>query len=156
MSWATVRAAIKTELEAVAGITGGAGVVTDFSPHAIKPSDFRTFFGDASAEAVNGWTITRTALLEADEEPGHRVVRTHIVRIDGYGHIATNGSTELAFQDIVDAVLVKLRGNLAVWIEQPERAPMVASARAIDDVEIGGKLCHHVGITLDVEEFILI
>lgn len=154
MSYATIRGAIKTALEAVAGITGGAGIVTAFLPHITRREDFETFY--VAGGVVNGWTITRQGLEDNQQDAGFRYQNVHRVLVSGYAQVkvGTADTGEEAFQDLVDAVHLAIRGSVAIWVAQPEDNENAIQSQIITPVMFSDVLCHKVEMRFGVEEFV--
>lgn len=150
MSLATIRTALKAAIESVTDV----GVVTDFEPLATRQEHFETYFKAPALAYVQGWTITREATLER----GHVTQANqsaHLMVIRGYRALSIDGSTEKAFQDLVEAVRARLR------LEQRDQLGGVAmvdppSVRIFQPLTFAGYLVHYVEITLRCVESLTI
>ena len=153
MSYATIRDAIKDELELVAGISGNDGIVQTFEPHTTRIEEFKTFFEAPNTNLINGWTISREAVATLQQSDGFRFSRTHSIIVRGRMALQTDGSTELVFQDLIDAILDAFDGNQVIWVKQPEensQGPQVD----IQETEVhGSMLVHMCEMRFEVEEF---
>lgn len=147
MSWATVVAAVKTELEAVSGISGGAGKVLDHDPLATRPDDFVSTFKGSSI--LNAWIITRESYQEQQTRAGHRFVKRHGVLVRGFQPMSET-PRDLSFQALVDGIADRLRGKAAVWAIQPTE-PMSLDCRITEEMW-SDVLCHKAEIRFSVEE----
>ena len=115
MSWALIRAEIKTLLEAVTNI----GQVHDTLRHSTTWEEMFARYKDDSQGRLLAWELTRDGEgleLEAvgnavSVEPFYR--RTHNVLIIGYMALKEDDTnpSEKTFQDLVEAVVTKLRQN---------------------------------------------
>ena len=153
MSYATIRAAIKSELELVVGIATGAGIVQLFEPHTIRIEEFKTFFAAPVGGLINGWTISRESVATLQQSDGFRFSRTHSIIVRGRMALQTDGSTEETFQDLIDAILDAFDGNQVVWVKQPEENSQGIQVD-IQETEVhGSMLVHMCEMRFEVEEF---
>lgn len=153
MSYSTIRAAIKTALEAVAGISGGAGKVVDHEPEVVTPESYVTNFANTAGTAINGWTITRTRVVENQQDPGFRFQRVHDILVRGRFGLQESSGSEAAFQDLVEAVMLAIRGSVSVWAEHPEDSEQAIQSEAVGHEMHGPFLVHLVEMRFSVEEF---
>lgn len=141
-------------LEGVTGIASSAGVVQDFDPHVTRIEDFITYFGRSDGDAINGWTVSRGAVEEEEQEPGFRYRILHSYVIKGHFGLKNPGeTTEQAFQDLVDAVQTAIRGDRTIWVQHPELSDRAVSSTLITTETKGSFLIHTATMRLDVEEF---
>lgn len=153
MSYATIRTALKTAIEAVPGISGGDGSVQDHEPHVTRLEDYISKFGNTAGTAINGWTITRERLQETMQDPGFRFQLIHEVVVRGrFGVMETSG-TEVTFQDLIDAVASAVRGSVTIWVECPEDSDNALQAEIIGHESHGSFLVHLAELRFSVEEF---
>lgn len=153
MSYATILSSIKTAIEAVTGITGGAGVVRDFQPHVTRIEDFSTEF-EGTTE-VNGWTISRERRAERQLDDGFRFTIVHDIIVRGYGPSFKTGAAdteESTLQNLVDAVCDAIRGSVTIWVEHPEENPQAIQVEVIGPVVFGSVLVHSCEMRFSVEE----
>ncbi len=153
MSYATIRAAIKSELEDVVGITGGLGIVQTFEPHVARIEDVKTFFTGINSNLVNGWTISRESVTTLQGSDGFRFSRTHSIIVRGRFVLQTDGSTEETFQDLIELVLDKFDGNQIIWVKQPEENSQGPQVDIQETELLGSILVHLCEIRFEVEEF---
>lgn len=156
MSFSTVRSAIKTALEGVAGIAAGAGKVQDHEPQVITPESYVTDFANAAGTAINGWTITRTRVVERQQDPGFRFQRVHDFLVRGRFGLQESTATETTFQNLIEAVMVAIRGSVSIWAEHPEEADQGVQSELVGHEMHGPFLVHLVEMRFSVEEFELI
>ena len=154
MALSDIRAAIATALAAVPGV----GVVNAWEPHVVREEDLRTFFVAPSLGYVLGWSITREATVETDDEEYGGVAEVdgaqdvfedaaHRLVIRGYRAIDNKGATEESFQDLVEAIRDRLRqamraqyGDVTTQVEAPQ-------VRVFEPREFAGVLVHYVELT---------
>lgn len=152
MALENIRNAIKATLEGVAQI----GVVTDFEPWATRREQFLTYFKSGPLAYLQGWTITRESSAEEKLSQERRNKRRHLMVIRGYRALDQDGSTEKAFQDLVETVCGALRAKeldqlpdagvpTALLVGPP--SVRIAEARTFSDF-----LVHYVEIIMPVTE----
>jgi len=156
MSYATVRAAIKTALEAVTGITGGAGRVQDHHPQLTRKEDYIAKLGNTAANLINGWTISRQSFAERNQDAGFRYQIVHDILVRAYHSMNTDGTTETTFQDLLDTAALAIRGSVAIWVDHPEDEENAMQGEIIAPVTFGSWMLHHAQIKFRVEEFVVI
>jgi hypothetical protein len=147
MALENIRTAMKTALLEVPGI----GVVTDHEPLATRKEDFEGFFKHADLPYVQGWTITRESTGErASSTAATR--RDHLMVVRGYRAIGATGATEKAFQDLVEAVCVRLRREL-----RDQYGGIAAASpptvRVVEPRSFAGYLVHYVEIAQTCSEW---
>lgn len=153
MSYATIRAAIKTAIEAVPGISGGDGNVTDHEPHVTRLEDYVSTFGNTAGNLINGWSISRERLQETMQDPGFRFQLIHEVVVRArYGLMEVSG-TEVTFQDLLDAVALAIRGSISIWAECPEDSENAMQIEIIGHEMHGSFFVHLAELRFSVEEF---
>lgn len=150
MSLATLRTGLQSLL---AGITD-IGVVTDYEPFVQREEDFRTYFYDAPADRILGWTITRESTSERDKDNA-TTWRNHAMVIRGYAPVGQKGFTEKAFQDLIEDICDAVRaqqlpqlvgfGVTSVTFVGPPQVRLVEARQFFD------KLVHYVEITIACE-----
>ena len=150
MSFATIRAEVKTILEAVSGI----GRVHDFIRHT-------TFWNELGKEhtekqIVNDWEITRIAIVQnlaavqtqIAAEPTFDDI--HTVQITGRMGLQDNSESEKTFQSLVDGVITALRKNPD--LNQTVVKSIQPINTTIDHDNFNGILVHQAIITFDAQE----
>lgn len=155
MSWATVRAALKTRLEAVSGVENVHGQLR-YDHDGLDEDKFEELFIGAG-EVVNTWQFTRTTRT-AQRSPDLSTVTKvqHAVTLRGNRSVVDPGTgttnTEDGFQDTIDAICDNLDdgdrtlGGVAITHSIPQ-AGQIGHAMFYNSV-----LCHDVSITFTVEE----
>lgn len=154
MSLATIR----TALAAAVGQVASVGVVTDYEPLATREEDFKAFFLSSALGYVQGWTVTRESTEEFGlGEDGASLEQNwanHLMVTRGYRAVGSAGSTEKAFQDLVEAVRTRLRteqknqlGGQAAIVGPP-------NARIVEARTFGGYLVHYAEITVLCREMV--
>jgi hypothetical protein len=150
MALSNIRTEIKAKLETVTNV----GVVNDFEPHAARQEDFETYFRKPELGYILGWSITRESTTERDFVTEQNMA-AHLMVIRGYRALETGGSTEKAFQDLIETVRVTLRK------EQRDQLGLVnqgvvfvgpPQVRIVEPRMFGGFLVHYCEITLVVQE----
>lgn len=149
MSWATVRAALATRVDAVTGITN----VHQFIRYTDDGSETAAFGALFVASGVlQAWLITRTGMrTEVCEDDDNRYRRRHDVEIQGVYALKDSTSTENTFQGLLDAMEADLRtgdrtiSSTCLTHTLPEFSP-------INHVSFQGVLCHGATIRFTVEE----
>ena len=148
MPLSEIRSAIKTTLDAVASI----GVVTDYEPLARRQEDFERFFVNATLGLVRGWTITREASPETVRNQARVNDRRHLMVIRGYQAIGADGTTEKAFQDLVETVCDALRVKHNDQLNTTAREIGPPSVRVLEPRVFSEYLVHYVEIAMPVIE----
>lgn len=149
MSYTTILALIKTQLEAVTGI----GVVHDY----FRYSDDLEKLGRELFER-NGifhtWMISRVS-VEAEALTSFQVERTHAFDLWGYYQVNDSEATEKTFQALCDTVMNKFDADENVVLSASEDQPVPAQLVNFDiAVEFMGVLVHRAQIRLNIfEEF---
>ncbi len=156
MSYATIRAAIKTAMEAVTGIVNDQGKVHEFHPKFNRAENFEKFFKAAANNQVNGWSIARERTTERQQDSGFRYQIIEDILVRGYNGINKDGSSDLAFQDLIDAIKTALRGSLLIWVEQPEDEDNAIQVDITNQQMFGSYLVHYCEMRFRVEEFVII
>lgn len=148
MALADIRAALKTTLETVPAI----GVVTAYEPLATRKEHFEAYFKHAALAYMQGWTITRESSAEMTRTQARTNDRRHLMVIRGYRALASQGASEAAFQDLVEAVSDALRakendqlGGTADLVGPP-------SVRIFEPRDFAGYLVHYVEIVYPASE----
>ena len=151
MSEATVRASIKTLLDAVSNI----GNVYDIEPFADTWDVFLDRFKAtiSSTDMIRGWTISCEAIgAEGQIASGARStanVHAYTYRIRGYQGFDYDTSTEKVFLIVVLAVMAALDGGIvsgAVFNANLAQLPIY------EPRTFGGVLCHYAEIEQTVWE----
>ncbi len=149
MSLATIRSAIKAALETVSNV----GTVTDFEPYVLREEDLKRYFKPTDSVPFRGWTITRESTTERDITSESNF-SMHLFVIRGYQALNSEGATEKEFQDLIEAVRVRLRqeevglfGQICQFVAPPN--VRIVEARTFTDV-----LVHYCEITLPCTEHV--
>lgn len=158
MSVSTIIAAVKAVLEATAGISGGAGTVSDHEPRSERWEDLKTHFTNSTDTLINGWTVSRDGLDDVQEDgSGRRFLRTHAIRVKGYYGLkeASPTSSEETFQALVDAVHAAIIASTTIWVDQPEREPKTIST-SITHTTLQNAVVHFAELRFGVDEITVI
>lgn len=153
MSLATIRAAIRAKLEAVADI----GRVHDYERFAKEPAPFLALYKDPRDGRLRGWWFDRVSTRELDRDTG-TVRRIHTWRITGYLGLEDADATGKSLQDLVEAITDAFRSDrtlggtvLDLRDMTVEDAPAGVQVDAIDTVMLAGVLCHRAQLRLTTE-----
>ncbi len=103
MSYATIRAELKTVLESVTDVA----VVHDYLRWTNDRSRLLQLYKNNGR--INAWEFTRTRNEREQLETGNRFRSTHFMLIKGYFSLKDDAASELTFQDLVEAVADKLQ-----------------------------------------------
>ncbi len=153
MAYSTIRAAIKTALEGVAGITAPDGKVIDHEPQVIDDQAYFTNFISGSGTKINAWTITRDRKTEIMQDPGFRFQVIHEIVVRARYGLQESSGSEVVFQDLIDSVCSALRADLTIWVECPEDSENAIQVELIDHEMHGPYLVHIAELRFNVEEF---
>jgi len=145
MSWATLRAEVKTTLEGVVA----PAVVHDYQRYTHDMGQFLALF-KTPAGVISGWTITREGIGEADSDHTSNDTQ-HRIKIRGYYGLKDAEASELVFQDLVDSVVTAFRGNYGLNGQANHTTPM--QAPVIDLRMFGAVLCHYCELTMTAVEY---
>ena len=153
MSLADIREQIKVVLSGVPGI----GVVHDYDRLATDWNTFLNFYKDVDGR-INGWTITRDAtperwLTNIDYE------RVFELAIRGYYGLQDSAASEIAFQDLVEGVCDKFRGNDTLNGTCETTCPEFGGMAGRSGIQVviveprffGGVLCHYCELRLGAQ-----
>ncbi|MBW8034220.1 MAG: hypothetical protein FVQ79_00705 [Planctomycetes bacterium] len=144
---ADVRAAIKTKIGAVAGIT--AANVHDYERFDKDIKGMREFY-EVSGK-INGWFIRRIRTSERSPYEGRWIVVSRW-RIQGYYSLVDSNATEKTFDDLVEAIRDAFRtdetlgGIIDSTVEGNEAGIQVEDS---GHVILTGVLCHSVRLALN-------
>jgi len=143
VSYAQIRAAIKSVMESVPGV----GAVYDYLRWTADPATYEALF--VSGGHVRFWTISRASVDDARRYT-EQVDEVHTVVLRGYLGLDDASASEKTFQDLVDSVRAALRENYtlggAAWNSGPEMHT------AVEHRQFGDVLCHYCEITFPVRE----
>ncbi len=154
----TIRDAIKTVLDSVSNI----GNVNDFKPSFKRKKDLETFLGfdsggPAGIDQIRGWSITRVARTEDEQDHRTRFKNIHTFEIEGWMSLNNSKKTEETFQVLLDAISDAIRGSSGsggIWEEDPESdVDQAVNWDPIDEVIKSDVFCHHAVGTMQVSEF---
>lgn len=145
MSEVTVRAKIKTMLEAVTGI----GKVYGYRRWANDDGDFISLFKDTTSGRILGWMISREKcaaeyLDNAEEEA------THGYLLQGYMGLKDADQTEILFNALIELVRAKFRLDFSLGDTAEQAGPV--SVDLIETRVFGNVLCHCAELRLPVKE----
>lgn len=144
MSESAIRTEIKTILNGITGI----GKVHDYERFAVDERKFLDFFKDTSSGKIFGWEITRDNIKT--EKITQKFKFTHGFVIKGYYGLQDSSASEIFFQAVVDAILIKFIGTNITGTEgfiKPQ-SPVIQARM------FGGVLCHYSEIKFDVIEIV--
>ncbi|OGL68814.1 MAG: hypothetical protein A3J27_12115 [Candidatus Tectomicrobia bacterium RIFCSPLOWO2_12_FULL_69_37] len=160
---------IAAELEAVADV----GRVHLYQRYAADLSKYLDFFRWAAPDGrsqIRGWVVTRESAREAlgsaaSSQPGGFVPagvnrRVHTFLLFGVMGLEDGTQSEVAFQDLVEAVCDRFRDNRALRLLGPEGEPRAATLERlqpprVDSVEVrrfGAVLCHAAEVRVEAVE----
>lgn len=144
MGLAEITAEIKTILEAVPGI----GVVHEYERFAAEWGKFLEFFKDADGR-INGWTIgLRKIPVEREFIP--TVLRKHDFVLRGYYGLNDAAASELAFRNLVEAILDAFQDVDTLNDTVLDSGPM--QVEKIEPRLFGKVLCHCAVLTIEARE----
>lgn len=157
MNLADIREQIRVILAGVPGI----GVVHDYERLSTDWNKYLDLYKDSGGR-INGWTVSRFKTPERTHSQGGGMTRTHQFIIRGIYGLKDADATELAFQDLVEAICVAFRAadtlNGACFTCTPtEGAPDGAAGIQVEIVEprmFGGVLCHYAELHLYAQELL--
>lgn len=153
MALSTIKSNLKTALEAVTGI----GQVHDYIRNWSGTN--KTFFHlFESSKKVHAWQITRRKTPEKGINTNNSNERRHEILIFGVYGVNDLNASEKTFQDLIEAICVKLRD------EAKQPAPLSGAVLRmgwpqVETVEFrfwNGRLVHACDIGLWVDEYIII
>lgn len=128
MSEATVRAQVKTLLEAVSGI----GAVHDYERFSRSPAKWLELM--RSSGIVNGWEIHRAKTPSfRDNHPTMK--RSHNFMISGIYELDDANESEKTFQAIIEAIYGKFRDNHTIGGTCINSDPLQVGDVSIDIIE---------------------
>ena len=160
---------IVAEVGAVANI-GRVHLYQRYAADLAKYLDFFRWTAPDGRSQVRGWVLTREAAREglgsaASSQPGGFVPagvnrRAHTFLLFGVMGLEDGTGSELAFQDLVEAVCDRFRDNRALRLLDAQGAPRVATLERlqpprVDAVEarrFGAVLCHAAEIRIEAVE----
>lgn len=152
MSYQGIRDALASRLGAVSGVYN----VQKFHRHhksGFDDSAFKSLF--LQSQELSAWRMTRTAVSnEQCPDSDNVVIRQHSIEIQGLHGLRDGESSELEFQDLVDAVLNDLcNGDRTLGGAAKTHA--LPQVQRITPVIFYGILAHEAILTLTVEENIV-
>lgn len=156
MSYETIRDSIKTAIEAVAGITGGAGKTIDHEPNVILRENYIDTFANSAGTIINGWTIDLVAIRTVQQDPGFRFQRIYDFLVRGRFGLQESTSSKKTFADLVDDVELALLGSVAIFVEHPEDSEQAVQTEIVGEITHGPFLVHIAEMRFSVEEFTVI
>lgn len=145
MSEASIRAAIKTEMNTVTGI----GIVHDYQRWAANLKDFLDLmlFTAGTSKKIFGWMITRTSAEVMRIGNNFRV--THNYKLIGLYGLKDAAASEKLLNLVIESLVSKLVNLEISGAQNPIGLPKVG---LIGHKSFGGVLCHWVEITFSVSE----
>jgi len=142
---ATIRAAIKTRLLAVANI----GKVNDYERYAGQMSDLKAQYVAtiAGSDQLRGWHIRRLDYKEIFVDVGRWVCHTHW-RVRGFMALNDANASEKVFDDLIEAACDAFRaddtlGGTVLTCIDPDSSESGLALAASQPVLFAGVLCHH-------------
>lgn len=138
---AVIRRAIAEKMRTVAGV----GVVHEYERYAKTERDFRALYGNN--DVLLGWHIRR---VSRREKLGFNEVECGW-EIRGFRSLSDADASELAFDDLVDAVLDAFRDDVrlgGVLLTPRDDADAVPTLQDSGPVMFCGVLCHSVRLKL--------
>lgn len=152
MSWANIRGALKTAIDAVSGTEN----VYEFRRHSNKgfnDDSFRDLFAvtDGSQERLEGWFIEHKGMSQAQcEDADSTVKRTHRVEVFGFRSLVDADSTANTWSALVEAIFNALNATPRTLSDNclTYSLPQVD----IDTSIFYDHLCHTARVTMEIEE----
>lgn len=149
MSEATIRAAIKTKVEAISNI----GMVYDYERWATDWSAYLDLFKTTigGSNVIRGWTITCQSFPQKQITFGRNVERTYTYKLRGYFGLDDSAASEKTAMVVVEDVAEAFNdtrfdaSNDQVWNDP-------ANLEIFEPRLLGDVLCHYAEITLEVTE----
>ena len=145
MSEAAIIAQLKTILEGVSGI----GTVYAYEPYTPDLRRFKELF--VAGGRVNAVTVTREA-TRAVERTNTQVERQHRFVIRWYYAVDTEGTTETAFQALLEAAFTALLDNYTLGGTAETSTPLQVDS--VRPVMFAGVLCHRAEMSLEAQELV--
>lgn len=144
MSEVTIRAGIKTELDAISGI----GKVYNRLRWANDWQALLKLFKTVG-DKINAWMITRIQ-LEAETSNKTNDTATHKYKIIGFYGFRDADATEIVFNALIESIRAAFRANYKLSGAAFDTEPMQVAI--IDLREFGGVLCHYCELTYEAQE----
>lgn len=151
-----IAAAIKTEIEAVAGV----GPVHSRPRHTFEPDKFLELFRRDTDGLINTWLIDIPETPTEEDAAGFLFLYRRRVTVDGWFGGFKDGAftdfldgpeTTTEMRTLIDAVVSKLLGNTAVFGTAPLNTPRDLVPSPNEIAPFGNRLLHHVHIEFEVE-----
>lgn len=147
VSLIAIKAAVVAAVKAVDGAGDNAYY---YQPYVKTDAALKATFGQANGPLL-GWTVARESTAARDRTVGG-VEETHLLVLRGYHAINEDGTSELAFEALVEAVRAALRSNrtltFTAFITNPPPSVRTAEARMYC-----GVLVHYAEIALYAQEY---
>lgn len=156
MPYESIRAAIKTAIEAVSGISGGAGKVTDYEPNVITRENYIDLFSNTAQTRINGWTIDLQRTRTIQQDPGFRFQKIYEFIVRGRYGLQESSTSKKTFADLVDDVEEAIKGKVTIWVEHPEDNSEAIQTEILQETTHGPFLVHECEMRFSVEEFSVI
>jgi hypothetical protein len=147
-TYTTILGAIKTKLEAVTGITGGAGKVYDYQRLSTEWNHFLGLFKTTGSK-IHGWIITR---VSTDEQlmTNYQSRRVFTFLLRGYMSVDDSEESEKDFQDIVENICTDFRKDMDLGIgstiepgdDEHTNGIGVVQVKTVEARKFGAVLCH--------------
>ncbi len=153
MTFATIRAEVKTVLDTVAGI----GKTHDFLRHAVFWDDYFTKYKDT--DKINAWEISRLSQEEEIESvqnlsgssPTFR--DTHVIIIRGYRSLDDSVTKEKTFLALIDSIIAAFRATDDIQLLNGKLiVPLMISVPVIEHRLFGSVLVHFAEIQIVASE----
>jgi hypothetical protein len=145
---ADIREAIAQSLETIPDI----GVVHRYERYANQQGAIAQLY--QWGNQLRGWHIRRVALTERQPDEAPDVTTEWEIR--GYMALADAGASELAFDDLIDAIRAKFRADLTIGgTVATTQAEGITGIQLRDSgpVLFGGMLCHKAVLRLVTRQF---
>jgi hypothetical protein len=147
-TYTTILGAIKTKLEGVTGITGGAGKVYDYQRFSTEWNHFLGLF-KTTGNKIHGWNLTRVSTEEI-LQTNNRSERVFVFKIRGYMTIEDAEESEKDFQDIVENICAAFRADMDLGIgstieagdDEHTNGIGVVQVQIVEARSFGGTICH--------------
>lgn len=146
MAYETILAKIKSEIEEISLI----GVVHAYRRYSKDWTTFLSLYRPTGKTYIRGWEISRTATSEIYDDVNITSRRTYTFLIRGWMQLEDADNSEDAFQDFLELICDKFRGNPTldgvVTLVNPIQITLVEQ-RPFSSV-----LCHYAELELSITE----
>lgn len=151
MAEATIRARIKTVMEAISNM----GDVYDYLRWAVRQEDFNSLFVNtiSSTDQIRAWCISDPGFTQIQtpmRRDGRGITREYAYTIDGWLTLDDSAATSKTFYALAEDVCEALDRDSTLIGLGFYRLP--CNLAKPDHRIFGGKLCHHVEISYTIAE----